>query len=62
MSRKEYKQDEALKRDRMKELGSLEYQCRTCKRKGCGFLKCARTHFEACKDYLRDNGEKILKK
>ena len=52
MACKEYEDDKALVKAREKELGSLEYQCRTCRKKGCHFLKCAQTHFKACRDYL----------
>lgn len=53
MSCKEYKDDKSLKTKRIKELGSLEYQCRTCRKTNCHFLKVAKTHFEACFDFER---------
>lgn len=53
MTCKQYEADKALRDARTKELGSLEYQCRTCRLKCRNMLKVARTHFEACRDYER---------
>jgi len=53
---KEYEEDKTLEAQRTKELGSLEYQCKTCvkePKKKCHFLKMAKTHFSVCKDWER---------
>ena len=50
----EYLQDKSRTEQRRKELGSLEYQCRTCTKNGkCHGLKVFRTHIAACSDYQR---------
>lgn len=59
MGCKAYESDKELQARRTKELGSLQYQCRTCVGiKLCrgNMLKVARTHFAACRDYVRRYG------
>ena len=50
---KDIKDAKHLETKRIKELGSLEYQCKNCKKQKCHFLKIAKTHFQVCKDFER---------